>query len=130
MEAKNFRIGNLLRSKEWGGVGQIEGIELTKDGFEIKVKGYVHKCERGKYFDLRPIELTGKILEQLGFGKNEALYEFGDFALKEWTVGRQEQWQVFLGNSHLGQFNDMAIHELQNLFFALTGKELSIENVK
>ena len=130
MEAKNFRIGNLIRSKEWGGIGQIEGIELTKDGFEIKVKGYVHKCERGKYFDLRQIELTGKILEQLGFGKNEALYEFGDFALKEWTVGRQEQWQVFLGDSHLGQFNDMALHELQNLFFALTGKELSIENVK
>ena len=130
MEAKNFRIGNLLRSKEWGGIGEIEGIELTKDGFEIKAKGYVHKYERGKYFDLIPIELNGKILEQLGFTKNEALYEFGKFAIKEWTVGRQEQWQVFLGDSHLGQYNDMAIHELQNIFFALTGNELPVENVK
>ena len=127
MDAKNFRIGNLLISKQWGGFGQIEGIELTGDGFEIKVKGYIHKWEVGKYFDFSPIELNEKILTQLGFVKDGILYEFGDFTVKQWTVGRQEQWQVFLGDSHLGQFNDMALHELQNLFFALTGKELSTE---
>ena len=65
LSAKNFRIGNYLRSKQWFGHGQIQGIEETENGFQLKVKGFVHEWEHGKYFDLEEIVLTEELILKL-----------------------------------------------------------------
>lgn len=53
-----LRIGNYVQSKEWGGIGQIDCVEKTPSGFQIKTKGYLHSYEKGKYFDFEPVPLT------------------------------------------------------------------------
>ena len=140
MEAKNFRIGNILQSKEWGGKGIIEGIEQTQNGFDLKVKGFIHKWENGKYFDLQGIEISNEYLIKLGFIRNESkgvvgfdesnddeitiYYDLGRLTIVQWGLDTP-----FYFSNHMLRVELKYIHELQNLFFAITGQELSIENV-
>lgn len=140
MEAKNFRIGNLLQSKEWGGKGIIEGIEQTENGFELKIKGFIHKCEKGKYFDFQGIKISDEYLIKLGFVRNESkgvvgfdesnenettiYYDFGRITIVQWGLDTP-----FYFSNHMLRVELKYIHELQNLFFALKNKELSIETL-
>ena len=120
MEAKNFRIGNIVYYH--GTNGPRNNINKL-DAEDIKLMS-----EDSKYLALHEeIELNEKLLIRLGFTKNGVLYENGKFAIKEWKVGHQQQWQVFWGDGHLGQYNDMKLHELQNLFFALNKTELHLK---
>jgi hypothetical protein len=133
MEVKNFRIGNLLTSKGWGNVGAIEGIEVTEDGFELKVKGYVHPWD-DKYFDLAPIQITDEWLKKLGFvdiGNDDFLIAPPTKRISSFKAGINKHFGKFSwSNMVLNEIEIKYVHELQNLFFALTGEELSIENRK
>lgn len=123
MQAKNFRIGNLLTSKQWRGVGAIEGIETAKNSFEIKVKGYVHKWEEGKYFDLTPIEITTDWLLKFGFEKKSDevfALDTGAFYF-EWICGEGMYFESV-------GIDIEYVHELQNLFFATRLEELELKD--
>ena len=127
MQAKNFRIGNLLTSKQWCGVGEIDGIENIENGFELKVRGYVHKWEEGKYFDLTPIKLNYSWLENFGFnrvGSNYAL-DNGKFHMVVRT-NKITNELVFRANNYTMKLE--YVHELQNVFFAISKTELQSKN--
>lgn len=127
MQAKNFRIGNLLTSKQWHGVGEIDGIEKVKNGFEIKVRGYVHKWKEGKYFDLTPIKLNYPWLENFGFKRVGSNYELdnGKFHMVVLT-NKITNELVFRANNYTMKLE--YVHELQNVFFAISKTELQTEN--
>ena len=108
MKANELRIGNLIYLNE----------ELIKFGFSIL-----------KFDDLnniKPIPLTEEWLVRFGF-KRDNKY---DFTLNVKDVGEfytSSEW--FHGNGYI-TFEHFGIklfylHQLQNLYFALTGEELT-----
>ena len=113
MKATELRIGNLVEYK-FSNTG-FQNVEFTlKDfrfGFEENINRY------------RPIPLTEEWLLKFGFISNpyKDRYEFGDIDVEcDKTKGKTELWLA--GSPHIKH-----VHQLQNLYFALTGKELTYE---
>lgn len=142
MEAKKLRIGNLIGIKETAlhadGCNHLEEIfeieELKKD--VVHFKGF----HAGEYYkDLKGIELNAGLLSLYGFDDSE--YKEGytgvefrtnlilDFVLtKPLKLGEWQKNYVFeLGNHRFIQVD--YLHELQNLFFAITTTELELKTV-
>jgi len=138
MDVKELKIGNWLTSSQWGGFFQLEGIEKTKKGFDLKIKGYVHSYIKGEYFDIQPIPLTEEILIlNCNFNKD---YKHGfigievemndgmtiDFILVEpFSMGKWQNFYAFLYDNY--KFCKLEyLHDLENLFYDLYKKELEI----
>jgi len=121
MEAKELRIGNLVLD-DYSGRMIVSAIN-PYDGMYNHESG-VYLCKNnnlpsGYYFlkDIRPIELTEDWLIMFGFEKETALF-------------RKDKHAINLTIAGLYEFKNIPIkevsyvHELQNLYFAITGKEL------
>lgn len=127
MEAKNFRIGNLIEVE-----GKIIEIGMIKEKF---ISWNVAKYPENRVWNpfipvndkrLKGIEINKSKLEQLGFeitpltnGRNRAT---------KWKIDLFEDekgiWSFDLGRIYI---DINFLHELQNLFFALTGTELELK---
>ena len=127
MEAKNFRIGNLIEAK-----GNIIEIGIIKEKF---ISWNVAKYPENKVWNpfipvnderLKGIKIDKNKLEELNFeitpltsGRNRAT---------KWKIDLFEDengiWSFDLGRIYI---DINFLHELQNLFFALTGTELEIK---
>lgn len=74
--------------------------------------------------DFSPIHLTPDILGKAGFRQarkpNEDYYSFSPFAIK---VAEDRNIFILSGGD---SYNIKSLHQLQNLYFALTGQELII----
>jgi hypothetical protein len=121
MEAKELRIGNCVSID-----GQI--VQLGEDALEVLFAAR-------NYTDLTPVPLAGEILESIGFqqhGEGEfyyfhphysvrdkaiKLYSTSDNCHLEYKVEGIDNWQLI---------EIKYLHQLQNLYFALTGEELEI----
>lgn len=119
MEAKDLRIGNYLKC----GVFLTKVSCINKDNYtvtELNVSEgeFNYTSEQCK---IDPIELTEEWLLKFGFNYQEGKYWIDGLCVHT-TDSRyyilQEQGRVFIKN----------VHQLQNLYFALTGKELTIKN--
>jgi hypothetical protein len=108
IQANKLRIGNYVflksKNKIW---------EITC-GQEI---------DRGKYSnDFQPIPLTKELLIALGFKRN----------LNGW-FNEDETFSYSKGYAGLGTKRSTKVdyvHQLQNLYFALTGKELTLKQME
>lgn len=88
-----------------------------------------------EYRDLEPIALTVELLEKIGFVKDE---DAGNWHCSEHTiyscmgesVGVKDDyigWYFSAQDDFYSYFKKLdSLHQLQNLFFAITGKELEI----
>lgn len=133
VKANELRIGNLVyRTGMMGGVKWYQEIKvqsICSEGIEVKYAGWggedpEHIKPQYEEQELEPIPLTPPLLEKYGFVENERRkgeWNKGDFEIdkegdgfavfaSEWTIGKPFK--------HL--------HQLQNLYFALTGEELKI----
>jgi hypothetical protein len=121
MEAKDLRIGNITSA------GVVN--EILQDRF------YVHDGEsslKSTWFDIKPIPLTEEWLLNLGFKKDSKLnyvfnLEFNE-GYEKITVELYEGGDndfYFRGNILLDELKH--VHQLQNLYFILTGEELTIK---
>lgn len=146
MKVNDLRIGNYITSKTWYGCHKIDGIELIDDEvFEVKTKGYVHRYEQGKWFEIAPIQVTEDILLKCGFSKiphftvtNSLILDIGRgrfLSVGNVDDANQMVWlQSISGDKvtdlicvHNYDYDGLLyLHQLQNLHFALTGKELKI----
>lgn len=115
MESKEFRIGNLLKYDD----GTIVEV-LTVSSRDIVVKRFPQPLNISV---LHPIPLTPEILEKAGFYHSENWQ-------KTWWFNKSIS--INFHNDKL-YYNDMqraielqSVHQLQNLYFALTGEELEI----
>jgi hypothetical protein len=135
VQANELRIGNILSETDTD--GKLYYVKMTNDFIgEMEL-------EPGLW---DPVPLTAEILEKCGFEKCKD--ESGHFVLYELSLGNQlaphgSNQYVFSGllfpenpntlipvaftvNEFWGSRKIKYLHQLQNLYFALTGSELSI----
>lgn len=124
MEAKNFRIGNLIEADK-----NIISIGIIKENF---ITWNVAKYPTNKVWNpflptndprLKPIKLTNEWLKKLCFVHD---LDTNTFCLKPITLYKQDGifWCDILWDS----LEIKSVHQLQNLFFALTGTELTVKH--
>lgn len=120
MDAKELRIGNWVMVVDEDSPVKVTGV--WDDAIKYKESGEV----AGR---LKPIPLTPEILEKAGFRLGETwyihkVYYRGNFEI---LVNKHE---IVYGEKTENGFNSIrqlkSIHQLQNLYFALTGEELEI----
>lgn len=112
MKAEHLRIGNLVYR---------ENSKLINQKNEVYKIENVNLQSAQKY---EPIPLTEEWLLKMGFEKDGKYYSKGSFHYHEFG-------HIFIGNDHVSSGHVDAlikyIHELQNLYYALKKKELTIK---
>jgi hypothetical protein len=103
MKANELRLGNYVYDN-LGGVLKIKGISLDSTLSHIK-----------------PIPLTEEWFLKFGFHKKYKSYEKGDFSFINGGYNKLAYKLSIIENT------PKYVHQLQNLYFALTGEELTIE---
>ncbi len=110
-------------------VSQIMWNEIETMRVNANDKTY-SKCT---YQDLQPITLTPEILSKCNFIKQERFHYSNVFTSKEGNFiinqlrGSCEISYGLDGNLAIISKRELSLHELQNLYFALTAKELEVE---
>ena len=126
MKSNELRIGNLI------GFGK-----SYFQVYEIQEKCFYVLGERGIELkntncDLKPIPLTEEWLLKLGFellytGKSRKVYDFAKDLRFGYSnnhgLSNTQSAVTFVGNSFT---HIKYVHQLQNLYFALTGSELTV----
>lgn len=117
IDVKQLRIGNVVYDTKCDKVREITGI------FEERLKIIIYKDVEvfGIIKDFVPIPLTEKVLEATLLHKNLMAYILGKFVISIWSNGT-----FWLGGSNLS-VEIKTLHQLQNLYFALTQTELQID---
>lgn len=134
MNAQELRIGNLINYKVYDKVDpRKEWLEVSK----IDAQDLIFLEKSPDNIDYRPIPLTEEVITKFGFNcinrpkmffklyHNNENADFSSLILKE--VGNNPIW-VYAGNNRW-TINPFTVeikyaHQLQNLYFALTGTEL------
>lgn len=114
MKATELRIGNLvLFHKKINTVTAIGEASL----------GIVPEHSDIEYDAIFPIPLTEEWLLKWGFSyyAEDKEYYFGDFRVEF----RTQEIKIYYDEKYLGYIE--FLHQLQNLFFALTGEELTLK---
>lgn len=128
MTANELRIGNWLNDSR-------PVNECAKKLFKITDNGYfkvrARDIEVAELFE--PIPLTPELLDKCGFVETKTIYIYdrskelghhlGDFSICKYD---DTQIKVWRGGRYLGIIHCEYLHELQNLYFALTKTELEI----
>lgn len=120
MEAKELRIGNYFQDYE-GIVFNVHGISIGE------VENTVwYANEFGFYLDegeYRPVVLTEEWLRKLGF-KELKDTDIDTWWKLGWIINKDAdgKWFTVKGDKVILDY----VHELQNLYFAITKKELTI----
>ena len=122
INAKELRIGNLVK---------VPGYEVAVDFINVDL-GFPEKYLINDWYeeDLEPIPLTEEWLLKFGFSVSDQpswnVYEIG-----EWFILLMEKrdTKIILGAlaDNIPDVEIKFVHQLQNLYFALTGAELPIK---
>lgn len=121
LQAKDLRIGNLI---SFTYMGTISEVAFIKRGC-VYVKAYKRAF---RYLVLEPIPLTDDILFKTGFEKHSNHFFYRKFEislmLEEGVTyhfcNLQQGWSAF-------HVKIQYVHELQNIYFSIMGKELEIK---
>ncbi len=116
MTANELRIGNLILN----GIGEVFPVnEITIGNF------HASQSVLGAF---KPIPLTEEELLRMGFEQHPYHFVKGKFLIHE--VGHYS-WSLMMFDVVYDEHVDLEIvdflHQLQNLYFALTGEELKIQ---
>jgi len=129
MDARELRIGNYIQY--FGNVAQVEGIVNESNGFGLQLNGGDFASINSN--SLEPIPLTEEWLVKFGFfaeniHSNLILNKI-EIASAIRVVSTNERGSFYLD----GEIHDFMkiridyVHTLQNLYFALTGEELTFK---
>ena len=125
MKAKNFRVGNYLQDNK-GRICKVEklGTDWNENGIEAPaIKGALTTNPNA------PIELTYDWLINFGFVKVGSNYEKGWLLLH--TNKNTGTIDFLLNEPQTGKYKATVlehVHQLQNLFFAITGTEIKLKD--
>jgi len=128
MEAKNYRLGNIV--KQPNRIGKIS--EVWQDA--VRLEGYNNGYD---YKHTQPIHLSEKWLNDFGFKKEVLSDDSGYYYTLELNKNKYCDLSIISGDKngfievtlfpYEEWFRYKYVHELQNLFFAITGKELELK---
>lgn len=120
-----LRIGNLVMGKHLSVRNTIEVYKIARVNWNgsIMVENRIGRFEEDMEDDITPIPITEEWLMKAGFVKDgEGDYCKGDFCFR-WQFNALT---LLLDTGHIKP-PLIHLHQLQNLYFALTGQELNIE---
>jgi hypothetical protein len=120
MKASELRLGNWVEQPNDG----VTRVTAVLNDLQIKTEtGYVDKY-------CRPIPLTEEWLLKFGFKDLPVNYMgFYEFKIGTFSIIREQDEYCFPYETYSGDNIDLEIkhvHQLQNLYFALTGEELEL----
>lgn len=124
MEAKELRIGNYVYKfdidyrpyKPIVDYDCFEAIEVN-----IEILRDIHNKSKTDYDCYKPIPLTEEWLLKFGFKKKSS-----SFVIFPVSIKKQTKNAFFYSPTSL---NLKSVHQLQNLYFALTGEELTVREL-
>ena len=133
MKASELRIGNYTRLGDR--IGKVKSIFNTH--FQVDDERCIslgNSIQR----NFEPIPLTEEWLIKLGFVFDGITNEYydnvhndvfsGSICIKKRHGNNKYKWEFRIGCIDIRDFN--YVHQLQNLYFALTGKELETKNIE
>ena len=134
LKANELRIGNLIN---WGvNIVPIRSIH-TESVLKDNVSVYIELNEKLQNYclnitDIEPILLTEEWLLNFGFERHHADYSNDVIYIKNVPNNNEFIWGVYpfeLGSGFVINKSKSLkyVHQLQNLYFALTGEELNIK---
>ena len=131
MKANELRIGNWVEVySDDGRYCLLHEVDLIKeDGIGI---GYDFDAKYS-WEEITPIPLTEEILLKAGFHKEHEFQDFYIFSESNWCFTNTGDNLFYIrDNTDLADEFGICkkidyVHQLQNLYFALTGEELNIE---
>jgi hypothetical protein len=133
IKANELRIGNLvdLQDGDFGCTQKILGITETHVtvNYQTDVSSTKRRPVNFLLTQLKPIPITEDILKmagfQIGIDINKLYLRYGYLA----SNGKIVFTQLDVNDKHygIGDFAAKYLHQLQNLYFALTGEELNIK---
>lgn len=133
MKPQELRIGNIVKIDDEY-LGPIEGkVTSLKESGEAELLLSVSKGN-GRYFvcgsdDIFPILLTEELLTKIGFVKriySDKIFEYGEGMLS--TVYFIESTMIDIRTEDNGATIQCThLHQLQNAYYLVTGKELEIK---
>ncbi|MBL7743302.1 MAG: hypothetical protein JNN00_07455 [Chitinophagaceae bacterium] len=118
IDPKELRLGNLVYRREGSSdnEGHFIATHIPMELSEWWTTRFPNCCY--------PIELTEEVLYKLGF---EECFSLETFHLPGLHLQKEHSgWYIRLGNAYVNKMPIVAVHQLQNLYFALTGKEISV----
>ena len=130
IDPKELRIGNLFEVYD-NLFNRVDAISAEKIRF---------KNSKGTFYiapeNINPIPLTPEILERCGFEDTSGGYRatgsevvFSKLINQSVKIDLWEQWPTGYSLPYYGNKLE-SLHQLQNLYFALTGEELEIKELQ
>ena len=128
MKTTELRLGNLVKNQK-GVAESIQGIYTIPDHIEVLTETHVGLAD-----DFTPIPLTEEWLERFGFERDEEYDEGGLVDYRLTLMKNSLEFVSFWNSEEITGVNQPQtgvdveyVHQLQNLYFALTGQELTIK---
>ena len=119
MKAAELRIGNWVLK----GFPVLEPERLNASGI-----AFICSCEMADQSHyIEPIPITQEWLTKFGFTAKGFKIIQPNYRLLEWSYGKEFYISDMDTNTLYEVENVQFVHQLQNLFYALTGRELTIE---
>ena len=114
MKITELRVGNWVKR------------DYQPDGFQVDVNSFI-VCARDPEM-YQPIPLTEEWLLKFGFEKDgNKIYRNGRFFIENLFRNRMT-FRITINNAESAHTNSIEyVHQLQNLYFALTGTELEMK---
>ena len=121
MKGSELRIGNYYMFADYNGIVARKVREIKSNEF-----GLIGDYDGTNYEICKPIRLTEEWLLKFGFYKNDELFtiEWNEFSFSIFDFDNGK----FAINNSFNYVDINYVHQLQNLYFALTGEELIINN--
>lgn len=117
----DLRIGNLLANRDLTCHVKAVGETMMELGYFTDSVGFLREYDDE---DITPIPITEDWLINFGFYLNkEGYWTHSIDSIFPRYINHGKEWHVHIGNYPVGIFY---IHQLQNLFYSLIGKELEI----
>jgi len=133
MEAKELRINNLLQNAK-GDVTSVTSVFVDENGFSENLS---FKCFNYTKIEVEPIPLTEKWLERLGFEKDiiDGILFYVKHNKQNTIQLHSKVFDVYVCQNNIIDSSVQVVrmkyvHELQNLYFALTGVELEVKELQ
>ena len=115
IRANELRIGNLINKN-----GKVHYTNI----FTIRDIKYLSIDDTDIF---EPIEISEEWLSKFGFQKRDRAYKLKNFGKFLFFDGDPQFYPAGMLNALLPKGNLQFVHQLQNIYFALTGEELQLK---